>query len=50
METKKKISLTEIEYDLIEAGRNYKRSYPNGSVELRYYVEELFTKWLDGDE
>lgn len=42
--------LTEIECELIEAGRNYKRSYPNGANELRYYVERLFTEWLDGDE
>ena len=42
--------LTEIECELIEAGRNYKRSYSNGANELRYYVERLFTEWLDGDE
>ena len=43
----KHLRLTEVERELIEAGRNYKRSYPNGATELRYYVEKLFTEWLD---
>ena len=43
----KHLRLTEVECELIEAGRNYKRSYPNGATELRYYVERLFTEWLD---
>ena len=43
----KQLRLTEVERELIEAGRNYKRSYPNGATELRYYVERLFTEWLD---
>lgn len=46
----KPLKLTELERELIEAGRNYKRSYPNGANELRYYVERLFTEWLDDDE
>ena len=46
----KQVKLTELEYELIEAGRNYKRSYQNGSTELRYYVERLITEWLDGEE
>lgn len=46
----KELQLTEVERELIEAGRNYKRSYPNGAAELRYYVERLFVEWLDGDE
>lgn len=45
----KKLSLTEIEYDLIETGRNYKKSYPNGDPELRYYLEKLFIEWLEED-
>lgn len=44
------LSLSDIEFDLIEAGRNYKRSYPNGSIELRFYVERLFSEWLDSEE
>ena len=43
----KPLKLTEVERELIEAGRNYKRSYPNGAAELRYYVEKLFVEWLD---
>ncbi len=43
----KQLRLTEVERELIEAGRNYKRSYPNGAADLRYYVEKLFTEWLD---
>ncbi len=43
----KQLRLTEVERELIEAGRNYKRSYPNGVADLRYYVEKLFTEWLD---
>lgn len=42
-----RFTLTELERDLIETGRNYKRSYPNGNPELRYYLERLFTEWLD---
>ena len=41
------LKLTEVERELIEAGCNYKRSYPNGATELRYFVERLFTEWLD---
>ena len=40
----KQVKLTELEYELIEAGRNYKRSYPTSSTELRYYVERLITE------
>lgn len=46
----KKLSLTELEYDLIETGRNYKRSYPNGDPNLRYYLERLFVEWLEGED
>lgn len=46
----KKIALTEIEFDMIETGRNYRKSYPNGDPELRYYLERLFVEWLEGNE
>ena len=46
----KQLRLTEVECERIEAGSNYKKRYPNGATELRYYVEKLFTEWLDGDE
>ncbi len=45
----KKLALTELEYDLIETGRNYKRSFPFGDPNLRYYLERLFVEWLEGD-
>lgn len=47
---KRKLELTELEFDMIETGRNYRRSYPNGDPELRYYLEKLFTQWLDGED
>lgn len=46
----KKLALTEIEFDMIESGRNYRKSYPNGDPELRYYLERLFVEWLEGNE
>lgn len=44
---KSTIQLTELERDLIELGRNYKKNFPNGASELRYFVERLFYQWLD---
>lgn len=44
----KTLALTEIEYDLIEAGRNYRRSFPFGEPNIRYYIESLFVEWLEG--
>lgn len=46
----KKLALTEIEFDMIEAGCNYRKSYPNGDPELRYYLERLFVEWLESNE
>lgn len=46
----KKLALTEIEFDMIESRRNYRKSYPNGDPELRYYLERLFVEWLEGNE
>ena len=46
----KKLALTEIEFDMIESGRTYRKSYPNGDPELRYYLERLFVEWLEGNE
>ena len=37
-----KAILSEKEFDLIEAIRNYKKSYPNGYPEIRWYIEKLF--------
>lgn len=46
----KQLALTEIEFDMIETGRNYRRSFPNGDPEIRYYLEQLFVEWLEGSE
>ena len=39
--------LTEKEWELIQAIRNYKRAYPNGSRNLLAYIYELFERLLD---
>jgi hypothetical protein len=39
-------SLTEKEWDLIEAIRNYKKSMHNPSFELEWYVLQLFENLL----
>jgi len=43
------IQLTELERDLIETGRNFKKSYPNGNPEIMYYLEKLIEEWLYGN-
>lgn len=44
---KRKLALTELEFDLIETVRNYKRSYPNDVPQIRYYIEKTFMEYLD---
>lgn len=41
-----KATLTEKEFDLIEAIRNYKKSYPNGYPEIRWYIERVFNELI----
>lgn len=41
-----KALLSEKEFDLIEAIRNYKKSYPNGYPEIRWYIEKLFNELI----
>ena len=41
-----KATLTEKEFDLIEAIRNYKKSYPNGYPEIRWYTERVFNELI----
>lgn len=36
-----KVELTETEWDLIQALRNYRKSYHNISIELEYYIDML---------
>ena len=40
--------LTELEWELIQAIRNYKRAYPNGARNLLAYVRELFDRLIYG--
>lgn len=44
---KRKLALTESEFDFIETLRNYKRSYPNGEPEIRWYLDRLYMELLD---
>ena len=41
--------LTEKEWELIEAIRNFRKSKHNYSIELLAYVQELFERLLDED-
>ena len=41
-----KIVLKDKEFDLIMAIRNYKKSYPDGYPEIRWYIERLFNELL----
>ena len=45
-----KVKLTEKEYELIMAIRNYGKSYPNGYPEIRWYIEELFNNLMSEAE
>ena len=45
-----KRNLTEKEWDLIEAIRNYKKSMHNPSLELEWYVLQLFENLLYDNE
>lgn len=44
---KHQLELTETEFDLIETIRNYKRSYPNGEPQIRWFINMLFAELLD---
>ena len=46
-----KVKLTEKEFDLIMAIRNYGKSYPDGYPEIRWYIERLFNELIaDAEE
>lgn len=45
-----KVKLTEKEYDLIMAIRNYGKSYPDGYPEIRWYIEGLFNELMSEAE
>ena len=44
---KRRVILTESEYDLIETVRNYKRCFPNGEPGLRWAIERMLEELLD---
>lgn len=43
------LELTEKEYDLIQAIRNYRKSYIFSGQEIIYHIEKLFTELMDGE-
>jgi hypothetical protein len=45
-----KVSLTDKEYDLIMAIRNYSKHYPEGVPEIRWYIERLFNELMSEAE
>ena len=45
-----KVELTEKENDLIQAIRNYRKSYIFAGPEMIFYIEKLFTELMDGEE
>lgn len=42
-----KMNLTEEEAELINAIRNYRRSFPNGHPQLLYYAQQIFDELTD---
>lgn len=46
MEKKIKTEVTEAELELLEAIRNYNKSYPGGYPQLMWYATELFDNML----
>lgn len=46
MEKKIKAEVTEAEFELLEAIRNYNKSYPDGYPQLMWYATELFDNML----
>ena len=46
-EMKRILELTELEYDLIETVRNYKRSYPRGEPNLRWSLRIMLEELLE---
>ena len=48
--TKMKVELTEKENDLIQAIRNYRKSYIYSNREMVYYIERLLAELMDGEE
>lgn len=45
-EKTRKIAVYEEEYELLEAIRNYNKSYPDGYPQLLWYAQQLFDNML----
>lgn len=41
-----KVTVPEDEYELLEAIRNYNKSFPNGYPQLRWFAQELLDNML----
>jgi hypothetical protein len=41
-----KVTVSEDEYELLEAIRNYNKSFPNGYPQLRWFAQELLDNML----
>lgn len=41
--------ITEKEWELLEAIRNYKRSYPNGEQNFKWLIAELLAELMERD-
>lgn len=39
-----KVELTELEWELIQALRNFRKSYHNKSIQLELFIDELVDK------
>ena len=46
----KKILVTEKEEELIEAIRNFRKSYPSGIAQLLWYGQQLFDEMIEPPE
>ena len=46
----KTLELTEKEFDLIQAIRNYRKSYIFSGADIVYHIEKLFTELMEGEE
>lgn len=46
----KTLELTEKEFDLIQAIRNYRKSYIFSGADIVYHIEKLFAELMEGEE
>jgi len=43
------LELTEKEFDLIQAIRNYRKSYIFAGADIVYHIEKFFTELMEGE-